>query len=79
MNFKEMLTAEYWVNRITKKEISTFAGVILMLAGPMGWASAEHIALAKTILTASGLIDPGTGAGSLMAAGAALVAIKEKS
>ena len=44
----------------------------------MGWATAEQIALVKGIMTASGLIDPGQGAGILSAIGAVLVAVKEK-
>ena len=69
---------DYLKDRITKKEITTFIGVGLMLAGPMGWATAEQIALVKGILTASGLIDPMQGAGIISAIGAGLVAVKEK-
>ena len=80
MNFKETINkiGSYLKDRITKKEISTYAGIFLVLAGPAGWMSMEQIALVKAILTATGAIDPTIGASTLSALGAALVAYKEK-
>ncbi len=68
----------YLKDRLTKKEISTFAGLILIVAAPMGWLNIEQVALAKALLTAFGIIDPVTGLAAVSGVGAALVALKEK-
>ena len=68
----------YLKDRVTKKEITTLIGVLFIVAGPAGWATAEQIALIKSIMTAFGYFDPEVGAGTLSAVGAALVAYKEK-
>ena len=80
MSFKETMNkiGSYVKERITKKEITSFVGLVLMLAGPAGWATNEQITIVKAILTASGYFDPSIGAGSLSAIGTALLLYKEK-
>ena len=80
MNFKEIANnvGSYIKERITKKEITSFIGLVLMLAGPAGWATNEQIAIVKAVLTVSGYFDPSIGAGSLSAIGTALLLYKEK-
>lgn len=73
-----MKLLNYLKERITKKEISTFIGIALVLAGPAGWMTMEQIALAKALLTASGAVDPDISASVISTVGAALVAYKEK-
>ena len=68
----------YFKDRITKREVSTILGIALVVAGPLGWATMEQVALIKTVLTMSGAIDPAEGAGLAAAVGAVLVAVKEK-
>lgn len=69
----------YLKDRITKKEVSTFIGVALMLAGPMGWIPLEKIALIKAALSAYGLVDPEVGSAAVVSGlGAIATLYKEK-
>lgn len=70
---------DYVKDRVTKKELSTLIGVMLMIAGPAGWLSAEHVVAVKSFLSAFGLVDPGVTSSGIVALGAALFAAKEKS
>lgn len=54
-----------------KKYALRTVGVLLILAGPLGWAAADQIAAVQAALSLFG--DPETGAASVSTAGVTLV------
>lgn len=82
MSFKETMNkiGSYVKERITKKEITTVVGLILMVAAPAGWLSVEHVEAIKIMLESFGISTQPVGVGSavLTAVGSAMFAAKEK-